>query len=348
MPYLEKIRTYATDKVIEYQNEIETARQMDVDLSDAQEIFSELKLKMQKAMVIADFKEIIDYAAAGRRALERASRRKQRFDSQAKEYQEQLDLIITDFEGLKTYCAIPSSVEKLIQQVRDDIEAGKFETAKDGTNQCKTKLEKLRHGSEPKLDLKIQEETLQPNLWNRAKLKVANKGLASASNINIRFSGPLEVRRIPVIETLEYNKKTILEIGLKPEGAGSLPIDVDIDYIRTLDRKTYQEHQEFWLEVSPTVQPPTIAPTAFVSDTSRPDKTAVQAKSGSGVNCLYCNRKLEKAAPIFKCSCGTIYHLECITNLVECLNCNANIKEQVGSVATAKTPASKVKDMDWK
>ncbi len=352
-PYLEKVREHAMDKIIEFQNEIENARNKRADLSDAQEIFTDLKNKMPKAKLISDFKEIIDYTAAGNHALERSLRRQERIEIRSREALDKFDLMKHDLEDLKTHIAIPSSVEAQIQQAKEALTKGNFETVVEYMTKCETKLNKLRHGSEPKIELVFQNGQLRSDLWNRTNLTITNKGLASANNIKISFSGPVEVRRITVLNVLEYNKTRTIEIGLKPEGAGSLPVDVDIDFSRSWDGMAYHEHQEIWVDVIPTVQPTStigVSPGLKKSHPYAAPATAqVEKNDEDFVECLYCQKQIEDSAPIFKCTCDTIYHLECINGLEICLKCGIDIRHQVGVVNAPKHQAHQydTEDADW-
>jgi hypothetical protein len=328
-PFLLKIRELAADKIIEFQDEIENARDKCVDLSDAQEIFSEMVERMKKAGRISEFKEIIDYTTAGKHALERALRRKGRLESQIKAVKDEFDPVVTDFNELKIHCAIPSSVEKLVQNAKDDLENGKLDSVTKNIELCREKMDKFRRASEPKIELKFISESLKSDMWNRTRLAVSNKGLASANNVTIRFSGPIETRRIPIIETLSYNSTETLEIGLKPEGAGSLPIDMDIDFIRTLDGRVYHEHQELWLEVAPSGQILGSTPRKSVTVSPQQEPVKYSHSGREDVSCLYCQAIIRKAEPIFKCQCGTIYHLECITNLDICVKCGSDLKQKI-------------------
>ncbi len=341
-PILEKLREQAKDKIIQFQNEIENAQRVGVDLTDAHEIFSELVGRMKNAKEISGFKEVIEYTAAGRHALERSVRRKQRNEGKAKEVNSELDRIILYMEDLKDHCAIPGSVEELISNAKTELSRGNFDSAMENIKAIHSKLKKFRNVSVPKVELSLEQGSLQPNFWNRARIHITNRGLASAANINVELSGPIEVRRMPVLKTLGYNKTETFEIGLKVEGAGSVPVDMDIKFDRSWDGKSFCDHQELWLDVIGTNQPFRDAKTR-----STPDPFALEKKSESEINCIFCNNIISRSVPIFKCSCGTIYHLECITNLDACLNCNRPIDRHVGVVTPSQNPNQDADDVDW-
>jgi hypothetical protein len=330
MPYIDKVQNIAKDKIIQFQDEIESAKGKGVDLSDAKEIFNEMIERVKSANNLSEFKEIVEYTTAGRHALERALRRKERVATKIKDVQNKFEPVFCDYEDLKAHCAIPSSVETLIKSAETKLDNQDFEGATEDIDKCNAKLNKLRSASSPKIELKIQTEDLKADLWNRTKLEVSNKGLASAADINIRFSGPLEVRRIPEIRDLVYNSSEVLEFGLKPEGAGSLPIDVDMDFKRSLDGKEYNEHQELWLDISPNIthQHSTVSTNSHPTKPIQQESFKIKSIVRDFVKCTYCERPLKSAEPIFKCSCGAIYHLTCITDLDICVKCGSDLSQK--------------------
>jgi hypothetical protein len=311
-PYLEKIQALAKDKIIEFQNDIEHARGRGVDLADAKEIFSEMVERMKNASKVSEFREIIEYTNAGKHALERALRRKERMTNRTNDIRAKMEPVMADFQDLQTYCAVPNSVVKLVNSLQHKFDSQDYDGAVADIEELSKKMNKLRKASEPKIVLKIQTEQLKSDLWNRTKLQVSNKGLASATKVKIRFSGPLEVRRITVVDSLDYNCTEIIEFGLRPEGAGSLPIDVDLEYSRSWDGKEYHEHQELWLDVVAV----------------GPDGVGTRKSLKPG-QIPYCQDAIKKSEPIYKCGCGVIYHLDCITYLDICIKCGTDLRQKV-------------------
>jgi hypothetical protein len=327
-PYLDKIQALAKDKIIEFQNDIENARDRGVDLEDAKEIFSEMAERMKNASKISQFREIIEYTTAGRHALERALRRKERKASRSKDIRAKMEPILADYEDLQTYCAIPSSVENLVVSSQDKLKSQDYDGATEDLERLRRKMDKLRKASVPKIELKIRTEQLKEDLWNRTKLQITNKGLSSASRIKIKLSGPLEVRRISILDSLDYNSTEVIEFGLRPQGAGSLPVDVDLEYSRSWDGKEYHEHQELWLDVVPhgqdTAKITPLKPGQIPDDDSNIKTPVLQV-----VRCISCQDAIRKSEPIYKCGCGVIYHLDCITDLDICLKCGTDLRQKV-------------------
>jgi hypothetical protein len=330
-PIAKKLREQVKDDIIEFQNEIEEARVLGADLTDVQEVFDEIVKRMKTAHEVSELKEVIDYAAAGKRTLERAMRRKSRAEGQRKEVQEMLDRLLLDYEDIEEHCAIPKSVDKLISKTKSSIENGNFEEASKDIETCKSKLDKLRKGSEPKVDLKFEVSNLQPNIWNRTQISITNCGLASARDVTIKLSGPIEVRRLPILEELDYNQTLTYEIGLKIDGAGSVPVDIDIDYTRTWDGNQYHEHRELWMNIGGPDESYTSAAPASISPAITPGQ-----KKEREIACIHCNRPITKSTPIFKCDCGTIYHLGCVTNLKRCLKCDRDIEDHVETISSER------------
>jgi hypothetical protein len=345
-PIMAKLHDKAKDDIIDFQNRIEAARKLEADLTDANEVFSELVKRMKTATELSDYKDVIDYASAGRHALDRAIRRKERIEGKTSEVKEQLERLLLDITDLKEHVAIPGSVEELISKAKTTLKENSFEESIECIQSCNKKLDKLRKGSEPKIEIEFDTNNLQPNLWNRTKISVMNKGLACAKDLQVKLTGPLEVRRMPSLDKMAYNENKTYEIGLKPEGAGTVPVDIDIKFTRTWDGKPYHLHQELWLEISSSVgitgsttagiqvPPPRTTHTPPAMQTQKTHTIPTNIKPNSQIDCIYCLEPIKKSAPIFRCKCGSIYHLTCINEMDSCMKCKSPIKERPHKVGT--------------
>jgi hypothetical protein len=48
---------------------------------------------------------------------------------------------------------------------------------------------------------------------------------------------------------------------------------------------------------------------------------------GQALACILCKKIIEESTPIVKCDCGTIYHLNCSTEMDFCMKCGNNLKK---------------------
>ena len=122
--------------------------------------------------------------------------------------------------------------------------AGNFE----GIDKCYAILDLIDEIS-PEIFLEIAGEGLKPDVWSQISMIVSNVGKANARNIRMNFDGPLEVRRVKTIDQLRAGEKKVMDVGVKFNGIGKVPIDIEIIYGRTLDEKQYLFSEETWLEV---------------------------------------------------------------------------------------------------
>jgi hypothetical protein len=290
--------------------------------------------------------DVSDLAKAGKHALERAKRRKERLDGKTGEVKEVLDRLLLEIADLEEHIAIPNSVNDLVSKAKKSLKDNDFDESMNLVTTCSHKLDKLRKGSKPKIELKFDVVNLQPGLWNRTQISIMNNGLAAAKDIQVKISGPLEVRRFPMMDKLTYNDAKSFEIGLKPDSAGSVPVDIDIRCIRTWDGESFTEHVESWLEVDHTTltsKPQENAPRSHLI----PVKQIIEEPGTEKIDCIYCEKLIERSAPIFKCDCKTIYHLECVNEIESCVICGAHIREQLQVVRGAGDTENESNDIEW-
>jgi len=91
----------------------------------------------------------------------------------------------------------------------------------------------------PNLVLTLPTKGLQANVWNRYVFEIENKGKLAARNVDLQFHG-VEVKGLRPIPEIGVDEKKIIEIGVKPEGEGNVPIDVQVFYQRYFDENKYE------------------------------------------------------------------------------------------------------------
>jgi len=96
-------------------------------------------------------------------------------------------------------------------------------------------------GKYPKLAFEItNKEGYHANDWNRFHIKVENKGNTMARNIDVNFSGDLEIKGNRTLSKIAPNSSEELEVAIRPTTTGSLPLDVSASYQRYFDDVKYQ------------------------------------------------------------------------------------------------------------
>ena len=91
----------------------------------------------------------------------------------------------------------------------------------------------------PNLVLNLPTKGLQANVWNRYTFEVENKGKLAARNVDIQFKG-VEVKGLKQISEIGIDEKKTIEIGVKPQKEGDVPVDVQVFYQRYFDENKYE------------------------------------------------------------------------------------------------------------
>jgi tetratricopeptide (TPR) repeat protein len=83
---------------------------------------------------------------------------------------------------------------------------------------------------------------MEADVWNKCILDITNTGELQAKNIGVNFRGSLEVMGLDKINVLNVGEKLRLEVGVKPQEAGEITLDIQLAYHRAFDNTLYQLH----------------------------------------------------------------------------------------------------------
>ncbi len=102
----------------------------------------------------------------------------------------------------------------------------------------------------PNIELHMPTTGLQANNWNRFVFEVENKGKLPARNVEFGFEGEVEVKGASPIAELGVGEHRLVEVGLKPDASGEVPITIDVAYQRMFDENRYElkDHQAVKVE----------------------------------------------------------------------------------------------------
>ncbi|HKZ99483.1 MAG TPA: DUF5915 domain-containing protein [Thermoplasmata archaeon] len=103
----------------------------------------------------------------------------------------------------------------------------------------------------PNLVLHLPSSGLQANVWNRYVFEIENKGKLPARNVDLRFGGDVETKGLSPISELGVDERRIVDIGLKPSQAGTVPLKVDVGYQRMFDENRYETKDTKEVKVEP-------------------------------------------------------------------------------------------------
>jgi hypothetical protein len=112
----------------------------------------------------------------------------------------------------------------------------------------KDQIERTKTVARPRISIGFSNKQFQSGVWNRCKLTVTNSGKAHAKNIELVFSGTIEVMRIRKLPILKASERKTVEIGLRSDDVGELPLDMEITYYRHYDDAKYQAQGVKWVK----------------------------------------------------------------------------------------------------
>lgn len=138
-----------------------------------------------------------------------------------------------------------AEAESLFQKAKAALATGDYDNAASLARQSYEIVEKVKGASKPEVFLELVAEKLQINAWNRCSITITNTGNVDAKDIRFYLSGGVEIRGIEVISFLKAGEKKTVEIELKPDVAGGIPVTISSTYSSFLDNRGYQNQREY-------------------------------------------------------------------------------------------------------
>ena len=227
---------------------------------------------------------------------------------------------------------LDSSIEKSEKTIYVNEEKEERELAKDAVdngnfveafNRIATALKNLddsKKNSYPLITLRFADMELKENVWNRAKVILKNTGKAHATGIKVELIGPVVVRRLKPISHLNAKEEKEVEIAVRFDGGGSVPVDVEMTYKSAVDGNEHETRDGLWIDVGPV---------AHKSEKSKDGSHGGGDRKGAPVivpgkisRCKICLGVIKNVAQLYECGCGRKYHKSCITRVEECPSCS--------------------------
>ncbi len=186
-------------------------------------------------------------------------------------------------------------------------------------------IENNRENGYPLVNLEFGEENLIENVWNRAKIVVKNTGKVHAKNISMNIVGPVEVRRLGTIPSLNSKEVKEIEIAVKFDGGGSVPVDVEINYKSKLDDETHESKDGLWVEVGSKASPGKENDKRGGSTDKKKKNSLVQPRKAT--RCKICLGVIKQSSIVYECGCGREYHESCIERVGTCPSCGLDFQD---------------------
>ena len=156
-----------------------------------------------------------------------------------------------------------SEMVALYAKAEENLSENKFVDAAKKANNIRLQIAEMYQKGEPAFSVEVTSGTLKPTIWNRTKIRVKNTGKVHALNVRLRMNGPADVINLPEFHKLEAGTFSEIEIGIKPNGSGELPIDVGFTGISVTTNKSFNIMTRFWINAPKEDSPPKLGEVEF-------------------------------------------------------------------------------------
>ena len=215
-----------------------------------------------------------------RRERERKKKEKKKEEKRAHELKMLSERTISKFSTLrgeikKARKSVNSKLldnisEEKLKEIEEAIEKEEYVDAEKLITGMSKKIEGIVTSAEPKLIASIPNE-LQANVWVRSTISISNEGDAHACDIELSIDG-LEVRGSPRIDFLEGDNTKDIDIALRTDGAGSIPVTLSLKFKKSYDNNPLSAEFSEWVEAG--VVPMTTSTEATLPKTKTSTKTS--------------------------------------------------------------------------
>ena len=237
---LERVQQESMAKQVEGElqsliQEMEKARAEGVDVTHAEAYL----VRIEDALQRKNFRAVEDHMRRARDSLRDDRRR-----TILKRSQAELEKLTSMLVEAKALGVESPEAEGLLLRAREALADGRADDLDAIVRQAdavaKRHIQEFLEERYPRLFLTMPTSGLQAEAWNKFTLELANKGNLAARDIEVRFTGDVDVRGLKPIPRIDPNEKKRVEIGVRPKAAGSVPVDVEVRYHRPLDDRTYE------------------------------------------------------------------------------------------------------------
>jgi len=143
-------------------------------------------------------------------------------------------------------------VNESLTMAEDMMEKGDYISVLESVAHIEELLADINEDRRPFVALAFSKRPLISGKWNRTRVNTINEGNSTAKNVEFQLSGPVEVLRFNPLKTLKPGERRTMEIAIKSEEEGEIPLDIRIVYQRDSDETIYQAEGVKWINfVSP-------------------------------------------------------------------------------------------------
>ncbi|UCF07286.1 MAG: hypothetical protein JSW28_06435, partial [Thermoplasmata archaeon] len=198
------------------------------------------------------YDDAIDYANTTKHRIERA------FSLQTTA-KETLKECSDSIQSAKQYI-FTDEVQKMLDDANQAYDKGDFDKTVSLARSCEEETRRLFLEGEPIISVAMPTVNLQARIFNRCALTVTNSGKVHVKDVKIDLEGKIEVDGLSPIPLLRANDSKNLEIALKADAEGSIPVKISVNCLNAANDKLCNIQESTWLTIG------TVTPTAGASE----------------------------------------------------------------------------------
>lgn len=131
----------------------------------------------------------------------------------------------------------------------DDLESA-LKFVQQSEKMARGRIEKYLKEKFPKVLVNLPAGAVESGTWNKYTFELVNEGDIAAEDVRVNLKGDFEVKGLKTIANLLPNEKKKMEVGLKPNYDGTVPVDVSISYKKPLDQTKFEIQSDADMNIS--------------------------------------------------------------------------------------------------
>ncbi len=297
------------DEIIDYADaKIKYAKKMGANVSEAETAIKEAKKIRDK-----DPAKALRLANGSRAMIERSG-----IDTS---FVDRAYSINFEIARAKRFGVDVKAEEKLLKGAIESIDSDS-ERADELLKQADEGVKRALGRLMPSIELKIDADTLEKDVWKDATVRVSNTGNAPARDIKFDVDGDIEIEGLNTLEELDKGSSSEIAVKIMAQKEGEIPVKAKVSARRLFDGKEFEFEQETSLR---TREKPRESPGAKQVDATEPSK------------CGFCNGTIKPGMKMVVCGgCGATYHVPCAKRIGNCKVCGASLEPKKPKAARKK------------
>ena len=303
------------DEIIDYADaKIKYAKKMGANVSEAETAIKEAKKIKEK-----EPSKALRLANGARAMVERSG-----MDTS---FVDRAYSINFEIARAKRFGVDVKEAEKLLKKAIESVETNPDmadETISKADEEVKRALGRIT----PDIEVKIESEPMEKDVWQDAVVKVTNKGNAPAKDIRIAATGDLEIEGLNPLDELDKGSTSEITVKVMAQKEGEIPVSLKVSAKRLFDDK------EFEFNLTETLK---------TREKPKESAPAKQMVAETTEKCKFCNGNIKPGMNIIVCGeCGATYHEPCAKRIGTCKVCGASLEPKKKKKAARKKLAIKL------